>query len=175
LSPSTLSLEVAVSDTVETSILSRISVPKEYAEAIGLVAVHWSALEASIEFGIWYLLGMLDDEKRANTLTAEINIVPRLHAVSSLLHLEGDQLEIAAWKKLRKRIDDLRDRRNKVIHSQWKRTGPNIIVATKTTSRGVLKPVIERKTVEDIHKLASEIADCYGKTESFFIAHFLGR
>jgi hypothetical protein len=163
-----------LSIVTDETIVTRITVPKEYAEAIGLVAVHWSALEASVEFGIWYLLGMMSDE-RARTLTSEINIVPRLNAISSLLHLEGDEYETAAWKKLRKRIDSLRDRRNKIIHSQWERTDENIVIAKKATSKGVFKLVIEKKTVGDIQKLAAEIAECYGKTQSFFVAHFFGQ
>jgi hypothetical protein len=158
-------------------VLREISVPREYAEAIGFVAVHWAAVEASVETGIWYLLDMLgeDAEPRANTLTAEMSLINRMFVVTSLLNLEGEDYAIETWKTLVTRINDLRNRRNRVVHSQWRRTGPDVVIAKKTTSKGVLRPVIKEETVGEIRQLASEIADCYGATEGFFLAHFLTR
>ena len=130
----------------------------DFLQAIGLVATNWSTLEMFVEEAI---AGLLEVNTRGHiyALTANLQISTRLDAVVALagmrLEPKNDLLEL---KRLVKQIDDLRPRRNRVIHAVWETT-PDPAVAITHYMRSYRKLISRRDLIEvaEIERIAADI------------------
>lgn len=94
----------------------------DHAEAIGYVAAHWSLVEEFLGFIIYNLLNLHTIPGWA--ATAELSTLQRVNTISTFLNLIGNKSWIETWDDIAKTLDDLRNRRNDVIHSTWRVVGP---------------------------------------------------
>jgi hypothetical protein len=96
-------------------------ITNEHAAAIGRVAVNWSLVEGQVAYLIMSLLSLQASPSHA--VTAELGMLARLDLVETLIGLTGSSSWTSEWAEIDKEIDDLRVRRNDVIHAEWRYAG----------------------------------------------------
>jgi hypothetical protein len=144
-----------------------LDISKDHAAAIGNVVTNWAIVEGQLANIISYLLRLPPAPSHATT--AETSVIQRIHLIKTLVGLTGNQAWIDAWKQLETDLDDLRTRRNDVVHAEWRATGipdtPHEGIRVK--ARGRLLITVNLAPTRDILKLASAIASLEEKLSRF--------
>ena len=126
--------------------------------AIAVVAIEWERVEAAVEKAIWLLLGTLESEDQARSVTTHIGWNMRCDILKTLVHekLKTDWID----EKLAEVLGDLskiKGRRNRVVHcGNWSTLARDVPQAQTFTARGELKVIAEDMDVEDIYKIAHD-------------------
>jgi len=89
--------------------------------AIGLVTSSWTLLEGTIEAGIWGFSSL--SPQQGQPLTARMGIRQRLETIMVVAHQKlPDEASKSEFKEIIDSIDSLRERRNDIVHANWKRS-----------------------------------------------------
>lgn len=136
----------------------------EHAQAIGYVAAYWSLVEESLGVAIGFLLQLPPIVRAA--LTAEMSTVSRTQMIRTLIEVSGDVNALADWTVLAREIDQLRSRRNDVVHAVWEVAGHGHH-SKRVKAKGRFR--IDCKPVEtaELMALAEAILDISDKLVSF--------
>jgi hypothetical protein len=135
----------------------------DHAQAIGYVAAHWSLVEESLTVVIGFLLRLPQTVREA--LTAEINTLNRTLIISALLEVGADQELLDEWHLLRREFDDLRVRRNDVVHAAWRVVEPGHY-SKRIKARSKFKVEFKPVATEELAKLSKEIVEFADKMVS---------
>jgi len=131
----------------------------DHLSAIGRVAVQWTLLEHMIELLVWELAPL--KQPNAQAVTTHIPTLGLIDTAKALAHvrLPSTDLEMRLIALLGHIGDNLRPKRNSVVHGIWGPTASaDKIALSETTARGVVKFKIGREmTAEDIWAIAAEI------------------
>jgi hypothetical protein len=144
--------------------------------AIGRIVVQWTFVERSIEMLVWELADLKQPYAQAITTHLQPNALIAMAKTLINQHFAGTDLETQA-KQVFSIADNLRGKRNMVVHGIWAPTEtPEKISIIQTTARGVLNfRVGEEMTSDDILDIAAEIDECHFKLSklSFEISNAL--
>jgi hypothetical protein len=131
--------------------------PEQYA-AIGKVANEWSFVEALLRHSI-ALVSEIDMELSAK-MTASLMSTQLYDLYLAILHDGKDGPQSALYQHIsaaRRRFDELRDKRNKVVHLDWTLDWLDDAVAIRTRARGKWSSTEERFSTAEMETLAVEI------------------
>ena len=138
--------------------------------SIGSVSVNYRLLEMYIEMGIWKLLG---DEKIQNVgkiVTSELNVLKLINLIGSL-HTElcKDSKLREEFQDLLKEIDEVRIKRNKIIHeiAGTGKSGNAIMLTKRVKNPKGLKQKVYHISKEEIEKVADSISELSFRLISF--------
>lgn len=110
--------------------------PYEYAQAIGYVVAAWAKVEHDIDEMIWSSAGIEDHDIGACLTSQYSSVHARINALLALARLKGEpEAEITKLHKFSKRIADLSERRNRLVHDSWKTTWKLRGVQSRATYR----------------------------------------
>ncbi|NMF58361.1 hypothetical protein [Pseudanabaena yagii] len=130
--------------------------------AIGRIVVLWTFVEHSIESLVWELANL--KQPYAQSVTTHLQTLALIDMSKTLLnqHFAGTDLEERSKTLLNRIANQLRVKRNMVVHGIWSPTGtPEKISIMQTTARGILNfKVGEEMTSNDILDIAAEIDEC---------------
>jgi hypothetical protein len=143
----------------------------EHAQAIGYVAAHWSLVEDQLGFIIFSLLNLHSILGAATT--AELSTLNRISTIGAFINLTGNQTWIDSWCAIATNLDDLRNRRNDVVHSAWQFRGLEHR-RTRTRARGRLIIRSGPVATEDLTKLSDEILDLVDRIDALAAALLQG-
>lgn len=134
--------------------------PKEH-EAIGRVVVEFAHLEATIQQGIWFLLGV--SAGTGLKVTADLMASNRVKLLLALAHeahaKASDQPKVYKdLKALEKRLGELAGERNSVVHLDWM-IDPFIKHSFSSIKASTRKKVLEQNLVVQSRKKLEELAD----------------
>ena len=106
--------------------------------AIGRIVVQWTFVEHTIESLVWELADLKQPYAQAVTTHLQPNALISMAKTLINQHFAGTDLETKA-KQIFNIADNLRGKRNMVVHGIWAPTGtPEKISIIQTTARGVL-------------------------------------
>ena len=136
----------------------------DHAQAIGYVAANWSLVEEMLMVAIGFLLNLPPNVRAA--LTAEVSALNRVIMIRALLEVAKDPELLTEWHLLQCELNDLRVRRNDVVHATWRVVEPGHY-STRIKAKSKFK--IDFKPVDtlEVVKLSKEIADFSDKLVSF--------
>jgi len=141
-------------------------IPDNYIKAIGLVTVSWARLDYCIDFLIWELLGLQDDEIKGLSVTNHLSFPMKYNIVSSLLEIWlSETSKIDVYNSIIETLDNadiLRVKRNDFSHGAWQFKN-NHLTSIKFSARGTLKADGISYKLEDIETLINDIQNCYDK------------
>jgi hypothetical protein len=135
----------------------------EHAQAIGYVAFHWSLIEEQLGFIIFNLLNLHSILGAA--ATAELSTLNRISTIGAFINLTGNKTWIDKWGAIATDLDDLRNRRNDVVHSAWQFRGLEHR-RSRTKARGQLVIQSGPVATEDLIKLSDEILGLVDKIDA---------
>lgn len=160
---------------------SKRALTDDHYAAIGLVAAEWSVLELAIEAAIIQYL--TDEWEVGRIVTVEMGNVARQNAMLALArwHMEHTRpdhfnhitpTQYKALETVCGKIDGLRARRNEAVHAYWVSTGntqKGIAQHMKVSAKRVLKAELRPIALDDLRKLAEDIATIHGEFRAFFV------
>lgn len=126
--------------------------------AIGKVANEWSFIDALLRHSI-ALVSKIDMELSAK-MTASLMSNQLYDLYLAILHDGKDGPQSALYKHIsaaRKRFDELRDKRNKVVHLDLTSDWMDDAVAVRNRARGKWSSTVERYSTAEMETLAVEI------------------
>jgi hypothetical protein len=130
--------------------------PQAHAAALGQVAASWSLVEDYCRLIIQLLIDL--ENEPGHAVTAEMSLIQRMNTISALTHCFRDHDLLSHWEDIRSIADDLRSRRNDVVHAQWQLSGDqNIMIRVKARSQ--VKVRWEPVPTETLIQLEKEITD----------------
>src|SRR5580692_1391514 len=94
----------------------------DHAQAVGYVAIHWSFVEESLDVAIQFLLKLPPTTKAA--LLSELSTIPKMTMIRALIEASGEEELLSEWKMLTTEMDELRAKRNDVVHGVWEVVEP---------------------------------------------------
>lgn len=131
----------------------------EHLSAIGRVALQWNFVEKNLELLIWEMAPLI--QPKAQAVTTHLSNQLLIDMAKSLVHeaIEDQTLKDTLRKHLDYISNDLRPKRNRIIHGIWGPTASaDKIALLETTARGRVKfRVGDEMTANDILEIASEI------------------
>lgn len=149
------------------------NLPKEYLEAIGLVAACSAQTENTIELAIAGCLGL--DHEFGLATTTHMSAPLRDDVLRSVAEIRLNDLDaLDELDRLLDRINKTVGRRNSTVHNMWgvdEKTGQ--VITTKITSRGSLQAEYIPMSVADIRKDATAIYDAGMDLLRFLLDHRL--
>jgi hypothetical protein len=92
-------------------------ISKEHAAAIGHVAANWSLIEGQTANLTYNLLSL--HAPAGHAVTAEMGMIQSGYLVKALIALTGNEAWIIEWDEIAVVLEDLRNRRNDAVHSEW--------------------------------------------------------
>ena len=148
---------------------SAVSAKNDHLQAIGLITVNFAMLELTIASGAWFFLG-----KTGAIVTAELSFKGLVALFSSLYrNWTTDAKKVGDLDSLLKRVMQAEEKRNIISHSLWTLgKSDETITRIKTTakmSKG-LKHSFEQVTVDDLERIADEIAETAADFQAFYIS-----
>ena len=143
---------------------------EEHLIAIGLIVVEWSLTEANVEHSLWALAEI--DEFVGLALTTHMSSENRLLALETLSFgrppKKINEKNHEALLKLLKRFKELRTRRNKIVHSVWRKNKKGFPKMYRFTAKGKIAFTVESASVPELLKLSREIYAFRRKFLTFF-------
>ena len=130
---------------------------EQYA-AIGKVANEWSFIEALLRHSI-AVVSKIDMELSAK-MTASLASTQLYDLYLAILHDGNAGPQSALYQHIsgaRKRFDELRDKRNKVVHLDWTLDWLDDAVAIRHKARGKWSATVERYSTAEMETLAVNI------------------
>lgn len=144
-------------------------------EAIGLVVTEWSHLESTVAQGIWGFTGI--EEKIGRVLTTNLRMVHALNFLIRLGHTQLGPKERQRLRNLAKKISDLEQERNDIVHGRWKASGQRgYVIVTHDVPRSKGQGVKIRKFIgrrrrklnpTSIHSIAEKISSVSNDLKQF--------
>jgi hypothetical protein len=136
------------------------SLPAEFLEALGAVAVNFGALENSLSSSIWMLLGggAAEGEERYQIVTAQMSLKNLVWTFESLYRQQFGTENESALKDLRARTFSAEQKRNTLIHSLWVEGNAGTALRLKLLARGEYKLAAEQHTKDELIEVANELA-----------------
>lgn len=154
-----------------SKVISSVSTRENHLKAIGLITVNFAILENEIAFAIWFLLGL--DQQVGQIITAEQSFKNLAALFSSLYRNKtNDPKAIEELNKLMKKVTQVEEKRNKIMHSVWAEGDTHVSITRFKTTAKISKGLtnqFEQITVEDLNKIADEIAEAAGEIQEFLI------
>lgn len=148
----------------------------EHLRAIGQITVNFTLLRSSISAFISLLIGndlSFEQQRVGQIITAQLGFQTLANLLSSLFrHRTTNPEAIAGLDGLLARAAAARDKRNQVTHSLWG-AGPTDETVTRfkmtAKQRKGFKFMSEQMSVEDLDKIADDIAGVAGDIQQFMI------
>lgn len=136
------------------------SLPSEFLEALGAVAVNFGALENSLSSSIWMLLGggAAEGEEKYQIVTAQMSLKNLVWSFESLYRQQFDTQNESALKVLKTRIFSAEQKRNTLIHSLWVEGDAGTALRLKLLAKGEHKLAAEQHTKDQLIEVANELA-----------------
>lgn len=130
---------------------------EQYA-AIGKVANEWSFIDALLRHSI-ALVTKIDQELSAK-MTASLQSTQLYDLYLAILHDGNNGPQSALYQHIsaaRKRFDELRDKRNSLVHLDWTLDWMDDAVAVRNRARGKWSSTVERYSTAEMERLALDI------------------
>src|SRR2546428_8736610 len=90
----------------------------DHLKAIGQITVNFTLLESQLQFLVWTLIG--PDQRLGQTITAELSFrAVQTVAGSVFRHRYVHSEKIDELSNLLKRVSQVAEKRNQIIHSLW--------------------------------------------------------
>lgn len=138
-----------------------IELPDDYLRAIGLICLRWSLLEDEVQAWIWHLSNV--QINRGMAMTSHLGFRERFGALITLTEIRTGATESAKLKEIYRRIvngeNSMLNRRNRYIHWPWAYNEHGQLGQWRQQARMGLKLKWEKRSVDDLTRLASEIAE----------------
>ncbi len=140
-----------------SSLASDLS-QKQYA-AIGKVACEWAHVEGTLRHYVRVITQW--DFGLCAKVTGPLGCIQLFELVASLLYADeaGEQQSAAyqSWTGARKRFDELRLERNRIVHRDWLRIRPGQVGAIELVAKGRRPETVERQLPE-MESLSQQIS-----------------
>jgi hypothetical protein len=133
-------------------------VSPEHAAAIGYVAIYWSLVENSLGDMVGVLLGIGVPEV-SHSITAELSTLAKAAMIRSLIDFVQNQEWLDEWDAIATRLNNLRNRRNDVIHSYWENNKEGVSIGVRTKARGTVKFLVVKEDAADLGVFSEELID----------------
>jgi hypothetical protein len=135
------------------------NLPARYYRYIGEIAARWNMVEYHLQEIIWYVLDL--DLKRGRLLTYRAPAREKINLFRALgKHWITNQLTVRRFEKIAAEVQRLNTLRNDYVHGVFGHEPGKPrelkLYYIKTTENKIL-PRAERKTVDDIKKVAADI------------------
>lgn len=128
---------------------------KQYA-AIGKVACKWAYIEATLR-NLFTALSKLEERSLLSaTITAELNAQSLLNLVYAVCYDQSSPI-YRHLKALEPRLNELRRKRNAVVHLDWYRGVKGDATALKATAKGQFDLLVHRMSTVAMEQLANDI------------------
>ena len=157
----------------KSDIKKRLS--KEYLQAIGRIAAEYAMVERVLIQGISYIA--FEYPWHANVFTSQHNTIYSLLKIfdSLLVSSKKNEATMKKFIKIRKEIDEITQKRNKIVHGHWigyaGKSWAVGIINYRVGKRLTLK--IEPYTPQELDAIADEIARVYEKLDNFVKTYVL--
>lgn len=157
-----------------SSIRLATSLPTEFLEALGAVAVNFGALENSLGSSIWMLLGgpSVENEEKWQIVTAQMSLKNLVWTFVSLYKQQFGQKNESALDELKARVFSAEQKRNALIHSLWVEGDAGTALRLKLIARGEYKLAAEEHTKDQLIAVANELAQLTYDLTKFTISTF---
>ena len=137
--------------------------------SVGIVCSHWAYLEYLYELTLWWLLGLLNDEKAGRVITGGQSLENLARRCNELSYLRiPEERDRQILEDSYKRIHAIIDERNLAVHGirSALKTGP---LVTATVTKGKYKSQPQNLSYIRLNTLNTEMANIIALVEPLFM------
>ncbi len=137
---------------------------------IGYLATSWALLEGTIEQILWFLM----NTTKGRAVTMYISTPTQIAIILKLTKEVVSEADIEeALKPILKRIEDIRQLRNRAIHCKWDDAEGDdnslVLKALDYESRASLEPTEIRLSAQEVADANKEIGDAHTDLMNFYL------